>query len=228
MSKSQPRKDLGGTAPHKLPQSSPPTQPSQAPIATTAAPKAGMTDGRSSVLNTRSKTVSIRANSNPPPPMDMVQARNILDQEGYMPLSSAAPHSGAIRAATLHNSQVPMKLVNPGSSEPNSMGNLSSHELVEKANLALSGVADATHNCPDRAKIVAAHHSGGQIILEANSVLAVGWLREKEVMLLFISHFDGSSTPNLSLFSVIAEFVPTSFHPSPSYDFGTLEASNGL
>ncbi|KAF8992403.1 hypothetical protein BDQ17DRAFT_1253944 [Cyathus striatus] len=66
------------------------------------------------------------------------------------------------------------------------------------------------------------------VILEANSAYAAGWLWGKDIMLSFIFHFDGSSTMDLSLFSVVAKFVPTSFHPSPSYDFGDLETNNGL
>ncbi|KAF8983444.1 hypothetical protein BDQ17DRAFT_1261304 [Cyathus striatus] len=47
-------------------------------------------------------------------------------------------------------------------------------------------------------------------------------------MEVFISNFNGTSTPNLSLFSVVAEFVPTSFQPTPSTVYSKLEAANGL
>ncbi|KAF8987639.1 hypothetical protein BDQ17DRAFT_1258362 [Cyathus striatus] len=66
------------------------------------------------------------------------------------------------------------------------------------------------------------------IILEADLATTAGWLWHKAVMPSFISHFDGTSTADLSLFSIVAEFVPTSFHPSPSFDFKAMETSNDL
>ncbi|KAF8987640.1 hypothetical protein BDQ17DRAFT_1483875 [Cyathus striatus] len=70
---------------------------------------------------------------------------------------AAAPHSSAIWVATLQDCQVPIKLVNPSSLEPNSVGNLSPCELVGKANFTLDSIVDEDHSCPDGAKIIAAY-----------------------------------------------------------------------
>ncbi|KAF8986891.1 hypothetical protein BDQ17DRAFT_1335349 [Cyathus striatus] len=131
-------------------------------------------------------------------------------------VSAAAPHS------------IPIKLSNPQCSNPNDVGNLILCEWVVRANLALNGIPESTSPCPEGALIVAAHQAGNQIILEANSASTAGWLKEKEVIASFISHFNGSSMPNLSLFSVIAEFVPTSFHPMLSTVFDDIEVASGL
>ncbi|KAF9000951.1 hypothetical protein BDQ17DRAFT_1168458, partial [Cyathus striatus] len=54
------------------------------------------------------------------------------------------------------------------------------------------------------------------------------WLKSKKVMAVFIACFDGTSVTNLSLFQVVAEFVPTTFHPTPSTNFSSLEEINSL
>ncbi|KAF9000950.1 hypothetical protein BDQ17DRAFT_1327426 [Cyathus striatus] len=55
---------------------------------------------------------------------------------------AAAPHSGAICAAMPQDNWVPIKNFSPTSTDPNSIGNLSPCELVEKANLAIANIKE--------------------------------------------------------------------------------------
>ncbi|KAF8995389.1 hypothetical protein BDQ17DRAFT_1365765 [Cyathus striatus] len=154
--------------------------------------------------------------------------QDALGSQPSYALVAAVPHAKAIADSAWKNCQVSIKLARLNDNDPHSLGNLSPHELVTKANLALDNIAMDEAGCPDRVTIIAACRSGIFLHLEANSTNAAQWLKRNHILQLFGDNFDSTSTPMPSSFKLMAEFVPTSYQPGPSMVYADLELVNDV
>ncbi|KAF8986405.1 hypothetical protein BDQ17DRAFT_1436293 [Cyathus striatus] len=111
-------------------------------------------------------------------------------------------------------------------SSKHALANLSLQELITKANLALDQMEMAATNRPQHMEFFMACLSSTSVILELNSQTSANWLKQHNTAALFTGYFDGTCSPNLSLFDTIAEFVPVSFVPNVLSVVAVEEKSN--
>jgi hypothetical protein len=68
----------------------------------------------------------------------------------------------------------------------------------------------------------------GSVLYQMNSEESAAWLQCPDIQKSFMAHFGGTSNTCNKLFSVIAEFVPTTFDAGSSFAHAKLEEINLL
>ncbi|KAF8981843.1 hypothetical protein BDQ17DRAFT_1438196 [Cyathus striatus] len=126
----------------------------------------------------------------------------------------AAPHAQAIASGEQQDRQFKVRLPSSDNTSKHALANLTPQELVTKANLALDHMEIAAADQPQHMEFITAHHFNASVILEMDSPASAEWLKQCDTAKMFTGLFDGTCSPNLSLFDTIAEFVPTSFEPN--------------
>jgi hypothetical protein len=94
----------------------------------------------------------------------------------------------------------------------NSLKDLSTNDIVAKANTAIEGVSSYDHDCPPGAKIVGAKCTrGGAIVLHPNSPEVGKWLRQKTVLDL-VNTALSTAVVRPVLFEVMVKYVSVSIN----------------
>lgn len=108
---------------------------------------------------------------------------------------------------------------------------LTERELLQKATLTLDTMTgDATADSPDDTRFTSVKKlRNGGALLELNSAEAATWLRQPDVLEMFVQAWDGGqSKARMYNFPVIAKFVPTAFSHDDPDAHSEIEEGAGL
>jgi hypothetical protein len=110
----------------------------------------------------------------------------------------------------------------------NSLKDLTTNDIVAKANTAIEEVSSVDQSCPLGAKIVGAKRTrGGAIVLHPNSSEAGKWLRKK-VVIDSVNTALSTAILRPVLFEVMVKFVPVSINIDSQEFLRSVEQGNGL
>lgn len=139
-------------------------------------------------------------------------------------------HAAAVARAELQKRKI--RLVKAAGMEGAGMEGLSEKQLVEKANMALELMVVVDEDKPDDVWVVGANKDrgagAGGVTFELNSGEAVCWLKDKDVMLEFLSKMGSTADFKEQSYEVVMDWVPVTFEAESPAVWTRVEQSNGL
>ncbi|KAF8806929.1 hypothetical protein BYT27DRAFT_7100428, partial [Phlegmacium glaucopus] len=140
------------------------------------------------------------------------------------------PHAQVVAKAELQKRRVQM--TRAAGMEGDRTNELSKKQLVEKANMAIELMDIPASTKPEEARFVGANKMNGQasgdIIYEMNLSVAAEWIKEKEVMTLFIGEMGSTVDFRAQTFEVVFDWVPTSFKLEHKETWASVELASGI
>ncbi|KAJ7729998.1 hypothetical protein DFH07DRAFT_969314 [Mycena maculata] len=144
-------------------------------------------------------------------------------------VSATVQHAAAVASAQAWERQVMVDrspLV-----EAYGLAKLMEKELVVKGNIALVGAITflGDNTVLQGAAFVGAQQvRSGAVLFHLNSVSAADWIRAPQRMAAFLSELGGTAVYKPRLYSVVVEFVPTTFNPGLENTFHVIEDTNSI
>jgi hypothetical protein len=137
-------------------------------------------------------------------------------------------HATVVARAELQKRKI--RLIKASGMVEAGMDLLTEKQLVEKANMALGLMEVVDEGKPYEMKVVGAakERGAGGVTFELNSVEAVVWLKNKDMMSEFLSKMGSTADFKEQVYEVVMDWVPVTFEVDLAAAWKGVEQANGL